>query len=132
MNMMFNFCRVSSLGCCIRDGETLEKAKKNGTVADLKPREKAYAIEEIPSFFDFISYLYYCGAAISGPWYEYKDFKQMIAKEGDFKNVPSTIKVGCMRYIQAWGCVASGAVLAMYFDEKFALSDEFANEYNLF
>ena len=78
MNLMFNFCRVTSLACNIRDGDTLEKAKKNGKEADLKSREKAYAIEKIPSFFDFISYLYFCGAAISGPWYEYKDFKQMI------------------------------------------------------
>jgi hypothetical protein len=42
---------------------------------DLKSREKEYAIEEgIPSFFDFWCYMYFCGAAISGPWYEFKDF----------------------------------------------------------
>jgi lysophospholipid acyltransferase len=32
----------------------------------------------VPGFFDFFSYLYYCGAAISGPFYEYKDFHDMI------------------------------------------------------
>ena len=74
-NLMFNFCRVSSLACCISDGDKIVKAKKDGKEADLKPREKAYAIEQIPSFFDFMSYLYFSGAAISGPWYEYRDFK---------------------------------------------------------
>ena len=75
MNLMFNFCRVSSLACCIRDGSRITKAKKDGVEADLKSREKEFAVEQIPSFFDFISYLYFCGAAISGPWYEYKDFR---------------------------------------------------------
>ena len=78
MNLMFNFCRVSSLACCIRDGYYMSKAEKDGEEPDLKPREKAFAIKEVPNFFDFMSYLYYCGAAISGPWYEYKDFMDMI------------------------------------------------------
>ena len=74
MNLMFNYCRVTSLACCIRDGIKLKEARKSGVEVDLKRREKAYAVEEIPSFFEFISYLYFCGAAISGPFYEFKDF----------------------------------------------------------
>lgn len=74
MNLMFNYCRVTSLACCIRDGIKLKEARKKGVEADLKSREKAFAIEEVPSFFDFIAYLYFCGAAISGPFYEFKDF----------------------------------------------------------
>ena len=110
----------------------MAKARKEGKEADLKPREKAYAIEEIPSFFDFISYLYFCGAAISGPWYEYKDFKQMINKEGDFKDVPSTWKAAITRFLHAWMCVATGAILGQFVDEKFTLTEEFANDYNVF
>ena len=75
MNLMFNFSRLTSLACCIRDGDKIAQAKKADKEADLKPREKAYAVTETPSFFDFMSYLYFCGAAISGPWYEYKDFR---------------------------------------------------------
>ena len=30
MNLMFNFCRVSSLACCIRDGHYMTKAEKDG------------------------------------------------------------------------------------------------------
>ena len=29
-------------------------------------------------------------------------------------------------------CVATGAILAQFVDEKFTLTEEFANEYNLF
>ena len=78
MNLMFNFCRVTSLACCLKDGQVLTKARKDGKEPDLKTREIRYAIEEFPSFFDYISYLYFCGAAISGPFYEFKDFKLMI------------------------------------------------------
>ena len=45
MNLMFNFCRVSSLACCIRDGSRITKAKKDGVEADLKSREKEFAVE---------------------------------------------------------------------------------------
>ena len=131
MNLMFNFCRVSSLACCIRDGHYMTKAEKDGKEPDLKPREKAFAIKEIPSFFDFMSYLYYCGAAISGPWYEYKDFMDMIHQRGDFKSIPSTIKPGLIRFAHAWILVATGAILAQFVDEKLALTDEFVNDYSL-
>ena len=72
MNLMFNYCRVSSLAFCLRDGAVIKEAK--GKDVDLKSREKVYAVQEVPSLFDFMAYLYYCGAAISGPFYEYKDF----------------------------------------------------------
>ena len=131
MNLMFNYCRVTSLACNLKDGAAMVKAEKSGGEPDLKSREKKYAIQEFPSFFDFISYLYFCGAAISGPFYEYKDFMQMIRKEGDFKNVPSTFKPAMLRFANAWMCVVSGAILAQFFDEEFLVSDEFINEYSI-
>jgi hypothetical protein len=78
MNLMFNFCKVTSLVCAVSDGikikEHLKKGKDISTL-DLKSREKLFANEEgIPSFFDYWCYMYFCGAAISGPWYEFKDF----------------------------------------------------------
>ena len=75
MNLMFNYCRVSSLACCVRDGQVILDAKKRDAEPNLKRREKEFAITATPSFFSFISYLYFCGAAISGPFYEFKDFE---------------------------------------------------------
>ena len=74
MNLMFNYCRVTSLACCLRDGQTVIEARRQGKEPDLKRREKQLAIEDVPSFFDFLSYMYFCGAAISGPFFEFKDF----------------------------------------------------------
>lgn len=73
MSLMFNFCKVTSLVCAVSDGL---KINKDGLEkSDLKSREKKYAITDgIPSFFDYWSYMYFCGAAFSGPWYEFKDF----------------------------------------------------------
>ena len=55
----------------------------------------------------------------------------MMAREGDFKNVPSTLKPGLLRFGTAWLCVATGCLLGAYVDEKFMLTDEFLNEYSI-
>lgn len=132
MNLMFNFCRVTALACNIRDGQKVLEARKSGKVANLKSRELKYAIEEIPSFLDFIAYLYFCGAAISGPFYEFKDFIMMIRQEGDFKRIPSTLKPGLTRFVHAWCMVAVGALLSQLVDEQFLVSEQFLNDYSIF
>ena len=72
--LMFNFCRVSSIACAVSDGLKIEQL---GDKAGLKTREVKYAITEgRPSFIDFMSYLCFVGGAISGPWYEFKDFQR--------------------------------------------------------
>ena len=87
--MMFNYCRITSLACCIKDGTVIAKARhekgdKTRKIpltelnVNLKRYELVYAVEELPSFLDFMAYIYFCGASISGPWYEYRDFNDMI------------------------------------------------------
>jgi len=73
MVLMGAYCKLTSLACCLKDGETLRLAKLNDTKPDLKSREEKFAVEEMPSVLDFTSYLYFCGSAMSGPWFEYKD-----------------------------------------------------------
>jgi len=64
---------VTSLVCAVSDGIRI---KKEGLEqVNLKKREKEFAITDgIPSFVDYWAYMYLCGASISGPWYEFKDF----------------------------------------------------------
>lgn len=71
MNLMFNFCKVTSLVCSVRDGNTLRQKGPDS----LKRREREFAIDQIPSFFDYWAYMYFMGASISGPFYEFKDFQ---------------------------------------------------------
>jgi hypothetical protein len=117
MTMMFGYCRVTSLACCIKDGETMKVAEKKKQEPDLKPREKAFAVSEVPTIFEFTSYMYFCGAPISGPWLEYKDLMQFFRKEGHYKDVEKThtFKPGMIRFVQAWIFVAISGVLGNYF-----------------
>jgi len=73
MSLMFHYCKNTSLACNIKDYEAIKKAKKDDSEPDLKPREKVFAVEKRPNVFDYISYMYFCGSAVCGPWFEYKD-----------------------------------------------------------
>jgi len=99
LTMMFGYCRVTSLACCIKDGNTIKMTKKGEP--DLKGREKVFAVDEVPSILDFFSYMYFCGAPISGPFLEYKDLIQFFRLEGHYKNVSqaSTFWPGLIRFI---------------------------------
>jgi hypothetical protein len=90
MTMMFGYCRVTSLACCIKDGHTIKQSEKDKSEPNLKTREKAFAVREVPTIFEFTSYMYFCGAPISGPWLEYKDLIQFFRKEEHYKNVDNT------------------------------------------
>lgn len=69
MNLMFNFCKVTSLVCTVSDGLKIQKL---GEKANLKRREIEYANKEgVPSFFDYWAYMNFIGASISGPWFEF-------------------------------------------------------------
>jgi hypothetical protein len=127
MTLMFGYCRVTSLACNIKDGSVVKMTKK-GEKPDLKNREVAFAVEEIPSVFDYLSYMYFCGAPISGPWIEYKDLIQFFKFEGHYKNVQETHTVGkaLLRFVQAWLCVGAGAFLSQYFSLPFLISKDFA------
>lgn len=48
-------------------------------------------IEKLPSFLDYLGYMYYCGGTIAGPFFEYKDYINFIRCEGNYKMIPSTI-----------------------------------------
>jgi len=138
ITMMFNYCRVSSLACCIKDGAAIMAVRKSkgDDVArkipladlgvDLKKRELAHALEDVPTFFEFLSYLYFVGACISGPWYEYNDFNDLINRQGVYKDVPSTWKKSLLVYFEAWFCVVIGLILGKILNKDYYLSDEFA------
>jgi len=53
--------------------------------------ERIYAIDKVPSFYDYLGYLYYCGGTIAGPFYEYKDYIDFMNREGHYSKIPSTI-----------------------------------------
>ena len=103
------------------------KINKNGLEkADLKSREKKYAITDcIPSFFDYWSYMYFCGAAFSGPWYEFRDFQKYMRGESPYSKIPSTVKATLERIFHIVVLIGFSVLLAQYFDEKYYLTNDF-------
>ena len=98
MALMFNFCKVTSLTICVRDGLVIKQ--KGVENSRLKKREIAYAhTGEVPSFFDYWSYMYFCGASISGPFYEFKDFQMYMKSEAHYAKIPSTLAPTLMRVV---------------------------------
>ena len=67
---MLNLCRITSISVNYRDGCVDSD--------QLKTREREYAIKEMPTFLQFIGYLYNSGCTLAGPFYEYKDYNNFI------------------------------------------------------
>lgn len=44
-------------------------------------------VKEMPSFYEYMAYMYFCGSSISGPWFEYKDLYDFMRAQGHYKNV---------------------------------------------
>ena len=65
--------------------------------------EREFLVEELPSFYDYLGYLYYCGGTIAGPIFEYKDYINFIQRTGHYKDIPSTIVPTLIRFSHACG-----------------------------
>lgn len=121
MNLMFNFCKVTSLVCAVSDGLKLKKYGYDKT--DLKSREKLYANEDgIPNFFDYWAYMYFCGAAISGPWYEFKDFQQYMKGKEHYKDIPSTVSQTFFRVFNIVILIVTQTILSSQFSAEYLLT----------
>jgi hypothetical protein len=97
-----------------------------------------YAIKDTPSFFDFLSYVFYCGGTISGPFYEYKDFDNFINKKDIYVTIPNTMIPTIKRFLTAFSnyinnliylvFVALNAAIDDYFVPGYIITEEFGNK----
>jgi lysophospholipid acyltransferase len=85
--MMMNLCKISAISINYRDG-AIPKEKRD---TQLKSREKEFLVETLPSFYDYLGYIYYCGGTIAGPFFEYKDYVNFIERKGHYSAIPNTI-----------------------------------------
>jgi D-alanyl-lipoteichoic acid acyltransferase DltB (MBOAT superfamily) len=79
----------------------------------------------MPSFLDFMCYLNFCGAAISGPWYEFKDFQKYMRSQDQYANIPQTYTATLKRVLNIFALIAFSIFWGQYFDEKFYMTKEF-------
>mmetsp|Transcript_22713 Transcript_22713/g.19734 ORF Transcript_22713/g.19734 Transcript_22713/m.19734 type:complete len:322 (+) Transcript_22713:506-1471(+) len=88
-------------------------------------------IEKLPSFFEYISFVFYYGGCLVGPSYEYKDYSDFIHKRGIYAKyhgfvIPSLVNLFA-------GFVAMGIVVVFgkTFDIEKMTEEGFKNGYSL-
>ena len=74
-------CRLISVAFCFKDGA--ENVKRG--------------VKEMPSFMDLLGYTFNTPSCVAGPFFEFRDYEDWIKLEGDYKNLPDTVKPGCKR-----------------------------------
>jgi lysophospholipid acyltransferase len=86
-------------------------------------------VEELPTFFDYLGFMYYCGGTIAGPPFEYKDYINFIQRKGHYANIPNTIVPTLIRLSHAI-CKSNRLIKGLVFIVMCALfGDVFAPEY---
>ena len=82
--LMTNTCKYSLFAYAVEDGHAKGKS--------FTPEQKHNSIEEIPSFFKFMSYCKFLPTAVIGTAIEFKLFDDYMNSKGQFKNIPSSWK----------------------------------------
>ena len=79
----------------------------------------------MPNILQFLSYSFNVNGCMVGPFYEYRDFIEMIEKKGRYENIPSPILPTMNRFLHAHICLVLNFVGFMYFDPQFPGKEEY-------
>jgi hypothetical protein len=85
--------KLSSVGFCYMDG-----AKKNEELSRDQIERK---VEKLPSIVELLSYVYFTGGCMCGPFFEFSDYINFIEKKDHYANVPSTILPSLMYLLKS-------------------------------
>jgi D-alanyl-lipoteichoic acid acyltransferase DltB (MBOAT superfamily) len=77
---MISFCKQMGLALCYKDGD---EANFNNCTS----REKAKAVRQKPTLVNYLSYMFFVGQVISGPFSEYCDFEDWLHLRNKYKKI---------------------------------------------
>jgi len=117
--LMMALCKFTSLAYCYQDG-----GKKK---EELLPREQEKAVEELPSFFKFMSYTFFYVTAVVGPFIEYKDFDDFINRKGQFAKKYKTFGASFLFLLSAFAFTAVLSIWGPTFAPDYMITEEYAN-----
>jgi lysophospholipid acyltransferase len=118
--LMINTAKLTSFAWCYRDGAH-DSAK-------LSEEQNYRKLQNLPSIFEFFSYVFFFPCSLIGPIFEYKDFDMLMRKEGKFANAPSGYFLGLKMVIVGILCILSFDYLyANIVSAEFTISDEFVS-----
>jgi len=84
--------KLSALAFCYRDGGEKDE--------NLLKEQIERKIVKMPSPLEMMSYVFFCGACICGPFFEYSDYINYIEKKGIYANMPSSFIASIIRFVQ--------------------------------
>jgi len=96
--LMMNVAKLTSLAWCYKDGaEPIERLSKD----QLKRR-----VENLPSLFEYYSYLFFYATSLVGPAFDYREYSDFINLREDFQDIPSSFFPGLFNMICGFACMA--------------------------
>lgn len=84
--------------------------------------------QEPPSFMWMLGYTYNTPSCLAGPFFEFKDYKNWILLKGDYENIPSTLRPGCIRLAVAFLWMWLAAYFSMNYKPIYLATEEFCNK----
>ena len=111
---MLLVCKLTCMACNFHDG--------------MMPDEKLFKEHQIrrsfkrPTLLEVMSYTFFIGGCVCGPFLEYKDFIDFIEKNGHYKDLPkNTIVPSLTRISHNLLCVAINVIGCAYFPWSFCI-----------
>ena len=89
-------------------------------------REK-WKIDKIPSLIELLSYCWYPGCWIIGPFFEYKDYINFIEEKEQYSSIPFSLVEGAMKYIKAVLFMAIAVVILQFIYIDFFGTENYNN-----
>lgn len=84
--------KLSALAFCYRDGGEKDE--------NLLKEQIERKVVKMPSPLEMMSYVFFCGACICGPFFEYSDYINYIEKKSIYASTPSSFIPSIIRFVQ--------------------------------
>jgi lysophospholipid acyltransferase len=116
--LMMYTCKWTAFAWCYKDGGKDDK--------DLSEDQKLKKITELPSFFEYVSYIFFYASAIVGPFYDYKDHVEFIQLTGNYQKIPSCVAAGIAYMLCGFVAMAVVVLYGARVHHNFMVTEDFA------
>ncbi len=91
--------KLSALAFCYKDGGEKDE--------NLLPEQKERKVSKMPSPFELMSYVFFTGGCMCGPFFEYSDYINFIERKGIYTSMPGSIIPSLVRLSHGLGKLSS-------------------------
>ncbi|CDW82076.1 UNKNOWN [Stylonychia lemnae] len=120
---MIQVCKITSVGFAYRDGEVTKDEEDKLFSHQVKAK-----LVERPTFLEYFSYNFSCCGCMLGPYFEYKDFINLMNRSGDYEKIPNTVLPSLKIYGQAIVLLALFAGVQILLPPNFIFTEDFGEK----